>query len=747
MSDGPKPFPLRVRRFHCPSDISSATPPGVHDVPAPASFRDQGAGAGAQKAEMTERVNKLTSFDVLGDTLAPSALRIRSAGTFGFTVGDLSYKGPVMVVNNAVMMWDCLQFGVGSDVLVKELEGELGGRQRFDDPSSVFHDWTTENFEVFTLVDLMPEILVLGTGANMFLLPPFLREYLNSLGMQVEVMPSEADGVSAFTLEPTKQTMMTDEASPLLLPRVPTSPRPPYDALQAPLSPSSLDGASTIVVEDVGDFVRNDARSGRPSTLRRGLKARHLVMMSVGGTIGTGLFVASGATIAQAGPVGALVAYAVVGCMVFFVLTSLGEMSTLLPVSGSFHDFAGRFVDPALAWTLASELSASGIIMSFWTPSVPPWIWSLIILLGLVIVNTRGVRRFGEVEYWLSLVKVLAVVLFVAVGAVIVFIGFPPEEPGMPREPVGFKNWFIEGAPIKDGLHGVISVVAIAFFGFGGTELVGVSAGEVEDPQKNVPRAINQTFWRILLFYVASIGVIGLLIPNDDPSLPLAAINSDIRIAPFTLVLVRCGLASASHIMNFVILTAVVSASNSAMYAASRTLVSMANDGRAPACLRLTDAQGVPWRAVGVTIGMGSLAFLGIIWGEGVTFEWLLTLTGTSGLLTWMSICVTHIRFRMAFKAQGRSVEDLPYHAPFFPYGDYVALGIGLLIILGQCWVAVNVRPIDFRSLASIFLGIPLFFSLYIWYRFVKNTSFVALKDCDFGTGSPEGDDGNGVGH
>ncbi|KAJ3120012.1 hypothetical protein HK100_000069 [Physocladia obscura] len=448
--------------------------------------------------------------------------------------------------------------------------------------------------------------------------------------------------------------------------------------------------------------------------LRRGLKARHLIMMSVGGTVGTGLFVASGLTIATAGPVGALVAYLIVGIMVFCVLTSLGEMAALIPVSGSFHDFAGRFVDPALAWTLGwnywlqwaisltSEVTAAGIILTFWFPNTPAWMFSAGILFALTILNTRSVSFFGETEYWLSFIKVAAVLLFICVGAYVDQFGFGGDDPA---PPLGFQNWFIEGAPFKNGITGILSVISLAFFAFGGTELVGISAGEVEDPRKN-----------------ESSGCV--IIANDDPSLSLSAKSGDVSIAPFTLILQRAGLTSAANLMNLVILTAVVSTANSAMYAASRTLMSLSQRGQAHQMFGYVNSNGVPVWAVAVTVAIGSLAFLGIILG------------GTSGLLTWLSISVTHIRFRAALKVQGKSLATLPYAAPLFPYSDYAALFIGLVILIGQAYVAIYGGAegnVDYRMLLSIVGGVPLFFGLYLGYRMINGFKFVDLRNCDLG--------------
>ncbi|KAJ1563746.1 hypothetical protein HK405_000923, partial [Cladochytrium tenue] len=217
-----------------------------------------------------------------------------------------------------------------------------------------------------------------------------------------------------------------------------------------------------------------------------------------------------------------------------------------------------------------SELAAAGIIASFWLPWVPPALLSFLLLLGLVAVNARDVRQFGETEYWLALIKVAAVVLFLCVGAAVDVLGFPGERP------LGLEYWWsVPGAPFKDGLRGVVSVIAIAFFGFGGT-----------------------------------------VIRNDDPNLSLSAQNDDVSIAPFTLILRRAGLGPATHVMNAVILSAVASAANSALYAASRTLVALAARGQAPRIFAAgVDVRGVPWAAIAVTVAVASLAGLGIVWG------------------------------------------------------------------------------------------------------------------------------------
>ncbi|KAJ3357436.1 hypothetical protein HDU83_007367 [Entophlyctis luteolus] len=499
-------------------------------------------------------------------------------------------------------------------------------------------------------------------------------------------------------------------------------------------------------------------------------------MMSVGGTIGTGLFVASGQTVATAGPAGALTAFLFVGIMVFCVLTSLGEMAALIPVSGSFHEFvsgfpillplsypdswgsmAGRFVDPALAWTLgwnywlqwsvslASEITAAGIIMTFWFPETPAWIFSAVILAALFAINTRPVTFFGETEYGLSILKVATVCAFICIGVYVDIFG--SNNGGIPA--MGFANWQIEGAPFKNGFGGVVSVVAIAFFAFGGTELVGISAGEVENPRKNVPTAINQTFWRILIFYVCSVGIIGLLIRNDDPSLSLSAKTGDITIAPFTLILHRIGFSSAANFMNLIVLSAVISTANSAMYAGSRTLMALSRRGQAPLVFGVVNVNGVPIWALLLTVSIGAIAFLGMVFGEGELFTVLLTVTGTSGLLTWLSISLTHIRFRGALESQNKPLSVLPYRSPYYPLTDYGALAIGLAILVGQAVVGLaGMQNGDgYIGLVPVFAGVPLFFGVYALVRRRLGSQFVNLEESDLGTfAMPSVSGGEGVG-
>ena len=471
-----------------------------------------------------------------------------------------------------------------------------------------------------------------------------------------------------------------------------------------------------------------------PSTqVKRGLKHRHLTMIALGGTIGTGLFVASGATISQAGPLGALVAYVAIGLMVFFLMTSLGEMASYLPVSGSFASFADRYVDKAfgfaMGWnywfnsaiTVAVEAATVGVIMQFWLPHVPTWIWSTIVIALILLVNLISAKAYGEAEFWMATIKVIAVIAFIVIGLATIF-GVMSYKPDVARNlSAGGNHGFV------GGIGGMIAVFMIAGFSFQGTEIVVIAAGESENPEKNVPSAIKQVFWRIIIFYFLSIFVIGALVYYKDPSLLRAATQSDITVSPFTLVFERAGLAAAASVMNAVILTSVISSANSWLYAASRMLFGMAKEGHAPKIFAKTNtSNGVPIYAILATVAIGLLAFLTSIFGTEIYF-YLVAASGLSGFLAWIGIAICHFRFRRAFIKQGHKLSELGYHAKWFPIGPIIALILSIIIVIGQ----ITTVTMNAQSIITTYLALPLFLILYFSYKIVKKTKLIPLEEVD----------------
>ncbi|MED4206157.1 amino acid permease [Neobacillus mesonae] len=467
--------------------------------------------------------------------------------------------------------------------------------------------------------------------------------------------------------------------------------------------------------------------------LKRDLKSRHLTMISIGGAIGTGLFLSSGAAINTAGPGGALLAYAFVGAMVFFVMTSLGEMAAFMPVSGSFSTYGSKFVDPAFgfaigwtywfnwAMTIAAELAASTMIMKFWFPNSPSWVWSGSFLALIFLLNYLSVKGYGEGEYILSFIKVSAIVVFIIVGVLMIF-GI------MGGEAVGFKNFTVGDAPFSGGILGTFVVFIAAGFSFQGTEIVGVTAGESEDPAKNIPKAVKSVFWRILLFYIFAIFIIGLLIPYTNPNLQ----NESVIVSPFTLIFKKAGIAFAASLMNAIILTAVLSAGNSSLYASTRMLYSMAKAGQAPRIFEKLNSRGVPVAGMVLTCAIGALAFLASFFGDGVVYIWLMNAIGITGFIFWLGISISHYRFRKAYIAQGHSLDRLPYKAKWFPLGPIFAIACGVIVILAQNFQAFLADKIDWGSVIAAYLGIPLFLCLWFGFKFFRKTKVVKLEEVEF---------------
>lgn len=481
-----------------------------------------------------------------------------------------------------------------------------------------------------------------------------------------------------------------------------------------------------IITKNVGEVM-----SQENNEMKRSLETRHLSMIAIGGSIGTGLFLASGSAISQAGPGGALVAYALMGAMVFFLMTSLGEMATYMPVSGSFSTYATKFVDPAfgfaLGWnywfnwaiTLAVEINTAAIIMEYWLPDVPSWMFSVFFLAIIFTINATSGKSFGESEYWLSMIKVITVLVFIVVGLLTIF-GIMGGQ-----GPVGFENFTTGEAPFVGGIPALLGVFVVAGFSFQGTELIGITAGESANPEESIPKAIKQVFWRIILFYIVSIFIIAMLIPYTSPNL-LGGDVSDVSTSPFTLVFERAGLATAASVLNAVILTAVLSAGNSGLYASSRMLHSMAHSGQAPKVFGKVNKRGVPINAVILTTLVGALAFLSSIFGDGF-YNLLLAASGLTGFIAWLGIAISHFRFRRAFKAQNHDLSELKYKARWFPFGPILAVILCVLVIVGQDVQAF--KDFDLKAILVTYMSIPLVLVLYVYYKVKHKTKLIPLEE------------------
>ncbi|MFP1452339.1 amino acid permease [Escherichia coli] len=348
------------------------------------------------------------------------------------------------------------------------------------------------------------------------------------------------------------------------------------------------------------------------------------------------------------------------------------------------------------------------------------------LFLGVIfLLNYISIRGFGEAEYWFSLIKVTTVIVFIIVGVLMIIGIFKG------AQPAGWSNWTIGEAPFAGGFAAMIGVAMIVGFSFQGTELIGIAAGESEDPAKNIPRAVRQVFWRILLFYVFAILIISLIIPYTDPSL-LRNDVKDISASPFTLVFQHAGLLSAAAVMNAVILTAVLSAGNSGMYASTRMLYTLACDGKAPRIFAKLSRGGVPRNALYATTVIAGLCFLTSMFGNQTVYLWLLNTSGMTGFIAWLGIAISHYRFRRGYVLQGHDINDLPYRSRFLPTGANLSHSFCVWFSL---W-ARTTKPflkdtIDWGGVAATYIGIPLFLIIWFGYKLIKGTHFVRYSEIE----------------
>ncbi|KFY13491.1 hypothetical protein V492_03236 [Pseudogymnoascus sp. VKM F-4246] len=345
--------------------------------------------------------------------------------------------------------------------------------------------------------------------------------------------------------------------------------------------------------------------------LKRSLTARQVQMIAIGGTIGTGLFLGTGKSLATGGPASMLICYIIIGVIVFLTMLALGEMASFIPVAGSFCTFAGRFVDDAFGFALtwnywfndavstAADLVALQLVLSYWHTAMPGWGLSLIFWVVLVLANIITVKAYGELEYWLSLLKVITIIIFIFLGIAVNAGG------NIDNHYIGGENWRLPDAPFVGGIGGFASVFVTASFAYGGTESIAITAGETANPHKNIPRVIKNVFWRILLFYVISILLIGLDVAYTTPGLS----TKDAATSPFTIVFQMVGSKVAGSFINAMIMTSVLSAGNHALFAGTRLLYTLAVNGHAPAFFGKLNRNRVPWIAVLATSLISGLCF------------------------------------------------------------------------------------------------------------------------------------------
>ncbi|KAJ6260452.1 hypothetical protein Dda_4678 [Drechslerella dactyloides] len=483
----------------------------------------------------------------------------------------------------------------------------------------------------------------------------------------------------------------------------------------------------------------------------RGLKSRHIQFIALGGTIGTGLFLGVGKALKTAGPLSILLGYSFTGIAIFAMMQCLGEMVTWLPLPGAIPQLAERYVDEALGFavgwnqwynsaiTLCVEISAAAVVIGYWDHNDNhTGIYVAVIIVLIFLLNIYAVSVYGEAEFWFASIKIITIVGLIIL-AFILDVGGGPD-----HHRYGFQYWRNPGA-MKEYIGvgdtgrflGLFSTLINAAFSYGGVEMVAVAAGEAENPRKNIPKAVQRVFWRILFFYVLGTLAIGVLVPYNDQNL-LDAQESNAPGAaqsPWVIAIDRAGIKGLPHIINAVILTSASSSGNAFLYTGSRYLFAMAQIGQAPRFLLKCTKRGVPIYCVIITASVSLLTFMTVSTGSGNVFNWFSNIVTIANLFTWCVICVASIRFTKALQVQGISRDTLPFRTWGQPYTAWAGLVFFSIIIIFNGFAVFTTGNWKVQDFVTAYIGIPIFFTLYFFWKLVKRTKWRTATEVDLQTG------------
>ncbi|TCV98908.1 bifunctional threonine/serine APC transporter ThrP [Biostraticola tofi] len=417
-----------------------------------------------------------------------------------------------------------------------------------------------------------------------------------------------------------------------------------------------------------------------PKGLQRGLEARHIELIALGGTIGVGLFMGAASTLKWAGP-SVLLAYIIAGLFVFFIMRSMGEMLYLEPVTGSFAVYAHRYMNPFFGYLTAwsywfmwiavgiSEITAIGVYVQYWFPELPQWIPALAAV-GLVgLANLAAVRLYGEIEFWFAMIKITTIIVMIVVGLGVIFYGL-----GNQGQATGLANLTAHGGFFAGGWKGFLFALCLVVASYQGVELVGIAAGEARNPQVTLRRAISNILWRILIFYVGAIFVIVTIFPWNQ----IGTTGS-----PFVLTFAKVGITAAAGVINFVVLTAALSGCNSGMYSCGRMLYSLAHNRQLPAFIARVSRNGVP--AYGVM-----LSIIVLLLGSGLNylipnpqqvFVYVYSASVLPGMVPWFVVLISQIRFR---KTHAAALTSHPFRSILFPWTNYLTMAFLICVLVGM---------------------------------------------------------------
>ncbi|MDN7245456.1 amino acid permease [Planococcus shenhongbingii] len=412
--------------------------------------------------------------------------------------------------------------------------------------------------------------------------------------------------------------------------------------------------------------------------MKRGLEARHIQMIALGGTIGVGLFMGSASTIKWTGP-SVMLAYAITGVFIFLIMRAMGEMLYLEPSTGSFATFGHKYIHPLAGYMTAwsnwfqwvivgmAEIIAVGAYMNYWFPDLPPWIPGLIAMAILGAANLVSVKSFGEFEFWFAMIKIVTIVLMIIAGFGLIFFGL-----GNGGSAIGLSNLWEHGGFFTGGWTGFFFALSLVIGAYQGVELIGITAGEAKDPKRTLTKAIQSIIWRILIFYIGAIFIIVTVYPWDQ----LDTIGS-----PFVATFALVGITAAAGIINFVVITAAMSGCNSGIYSAGRMLYTLAMNGQAPKFFAKLSKNGVPiFSTFGVMLGLLIGVVLSYIAPDNL-FVYVYSASVLPGMIPWFVILISQIQFR---KRRSAEMAAHPFKMPFAPYTNYITIAFLLVVLVGM---------------------------------------------------------------
>lgn len=446
-------------------------------------------------------------------------------------------------------------------------------------------------------------------------------------------------------------------------------------------------------------------KTSQTNQLQRGLEERHITLMSLGAAIGVGLFLGSASAIKLAGP-GILLGYGFSGLIMFFIMRALGEMAIQKPVAGSFSKYARDYLGPLAGYitgwnywflwivTGMAEITAVGIYMEYWFPEIPRWIWALAALILMASINFLAVKAYGELEFWFALIKIVTILAMIVSGAGMIIWGI-----GNGGIATGIQNLWENGGFFPNGIKGVLLSLQMVMFAYLGIEMIGVTAGEVKNPEKSLARAIDSVFWRILIFYVGALFVIMSIYPWNE-------IGE--KGSPFVLTFEQLGIPAAAGIINFVVLTAALSSCNSGIFSTGRMLFNLANHGEAPQKFSRLTKNGVPGFAI---LASAAALLIGVVLNYIVpakVFVWVTSIATFGAIWTWAIILLSQIRFRKSLKQN--EVKQLKYKLPLYPFTSYISLAfLGFVIILmafsEDTRIALFIGPLWLGILTAVYFA------------------------------------------